>query len=276
MLYKSYNQKKKTKKTTLPEYIKKRLSADIGITTANCPYCGIKLSTFPSRKTKCKKCDNFIYKKTRAYDNANILIKENEIEKVEKEYKKRTFMLNYACDNFEEYEKKLQRIRKTQSIPFNDVIWYKYEQEYREACNKLNFDKITWFHWNKATFLLAEEHYKSALQEYLVFIFWNTCGGNNFVERPVIDKKFEDNYLKTNINFLGNPGRCLEYLNISEKELKKMILNMPIEQGIPFPFSIEELIPYYLKAYKQHKLEKKKFESEYNIHYLIGGKIKNN
>ena len=270
---KSYNQKRETKKTILPEYIKKRLSADIGMTTANCPYCGIKLPTFPSRKTKCKKCNNFIYKRTRAYDNTSILIKENEIEKVEKEYAIRTFMLNYACDDFEEYEKKLQKIRKTQSIPFNDVIWYKYEQEYWDAYRKLDFPKMVSIHWDRAAFLFNEKKYKGALGEFLVCMFWDACGSDFFVDEELVNKFGRESWFNTQINFLGNSGRCLEYLNISEKELKDMILSMPIEKGLPFPFSIEELIPYYLKAYKQHQLEKKKFEAEYKIRYLIGGKI---
>lgn len=263
----------KNKSNKLPKYIKSRLSSNLGITLPNCPYCGMKLQKFPLRKTKCKYCNNFMYARTRPYDNARIIIKKGQIEDVENEWNKKYFMLHYASDDFEKYETKLKKLRHTQKVNFNDVIWYKYEQEYMEACKNLDFDGMAFIHWDRGAFLLDEKRYKSALQEYLIFIFWSANGLGNFLDKSLWSKKEIDKHLKLHITFLGNPGACIEYLNLSEIELKEMLLNLPIEQGLPFPFSINDLIPYYLKAYKQHKLEKKIFESEYKIQYLTGHKI---
>lgn len=47
-----------------------------------------------------------------------------------------------------------------------------------------------------------------------------------------------------------------------------MILEIPLEKGLIFPFSIKELTPYYLNAYKLHQIEKK-FEQKHKTRYLI-------
>ena len=67
----------------------KELNSCLGITEAKCPYCGEKLYKFPKAKTKCKSCGNFIYKRTRPFDNKAILVKENELDEVEKEWEKK-------------------------------------------------------------------------------------------------------------------------------------------------------------------------------------------
>jgi hypothetical protein len=51
-----------------------------GITESVCPYCGIELSKFPGRKTKCKSCGNQMYVRTRPTDKKKVIIKEDEIE----------------------------------------------------------------------------------------------------------------------------------------------------------------------------------------------------
>lgn len=58
----------------------------IGETNAVCPYCNEELEKMPSRKTKCPHCGNYIFKRTRPYDNANILIREDQIEDMEEQW----------------------------------------------------------------------------------------------------------------------------------------------------------------------------------------------
>lgn len=62
------------------------LSKNIGNTTAVCPYCNEKLEKMPKRKTKCSNCDNHIYKRTRPYDEAHIIIREDQIDAIEEEW----------------------------------------------------------------------------------------------------------------------------------------------------------------------------------------------
>lgn len=273
---------KPKKRDFLPSYIQERLSSNLGETEAKCPYCGINLDSFPKAKKKCKNCKNFIYKRTRPLDNKPILIREEQIEAVSKEWDRKRFMLSYAFDEFESYEKELKEKRNTHKVPFNDVVWYKFEKQYWDAFNKGNLLEIENIYWRRASFLLDEEKYKSSFQNYLVFLFWQICGVQANIEGNKTTYQFfsdaKDYYDKwggyeTYIQFYGNIGRCLEHLNLSKKELENMVLNMPLEKGLNFPFTPEELLPYYLKAYDKHKREKKKFEKEYGIRYMIGGKI---
>lgn len=61
---------------------------EIGILTPNCPYCNIKLNTFPQRKTKCKNCNNYIYTRQRPIDFKKVLVKEDELKLIEEEWEK--------------------------------------------------------------------------------------------------------------------------------------------------------------------------------------------
>jgi len=56
---------------------------------AKCPYCQEELAKFPSRKTKCPHCGNFIFVRTRpSEDRQRILVKGDQLEKLEKEWQK--------------------------------------------------------------------------------------------------------------------------------------------------------------------------------------------
>lgn len=65
---------------------------DIGVITANCPYCNIKLKKFPARKTKCKNCGEYFYVRRRPSDYKKVLIKENEKQLIEDEWEKRRYI----------------------------------------------------------------------------------------------------------------------------------------------------------------------------------------
>lgn len=108
--------------------IKYELNPDIGVTTPNCPYCGKELKKFPGKKTKCKNCENYIYVRTRAYDEQKILIKEDEIEEVSIEWEKKT-------GTFEWKEKERNKsLLIDVSKEMNQVINY-LSSHYIDYCN---------------------------------------------------------------------------------------------------------------------------------------------
>lgn len=53
-----------------------------------CPYCKQGLLKTPSRKKKCPHCGKYIYVRTRPLDRRRVLIRENQREDVEREWKK--------------------------------------------------------------------------------------------------------------------------------------------------------------------------------------------
>lgn len=86
---------------------KSALSRNIGITTAECPYCSTELAKKPSRKTKCPNCGKFIYKRTRPFDNTDILIREDQIDQIEEEWS----IVNGNHDIYLKEKSREQRIR---------------------------------------------------------------------------------------------------------------------------------------------------------------------
>lgn len=83
------------------------LSRNIGITKAECPYCFTELDKKPSRKTKCPYCGEFIYKRTRPFDNTDILIREDQIDQIEEEWS----IVNGSHDIYLKEKSREQRIR---------------------------------------------------------------------------------------------------------------------------------------------------------------------
>ena len=54
--------------------------------TNKCPYCKKRLEKVPSRKKKCDFCGKYIYIRTRPKDKKKVLVKKDEINKIEKEW----------------------------------------------------------------------------------------------------------------------------------------------------------------------------------------------
>jgi len=59
------------------------ITKNVGNTNAICPYCEERLEKMPKRKTKCPKCENYIYKRTRPHDEVDIIIREDQIDIIE-------------------------------------------------------------------------------------------------------------------------------------------------------------------------------------------------
>lgn len=78
------------------------LNSQIGVVEPVCPYCNIKLEKFPARKIKCKNCSKDIYVRTRPFDYEKILVKEEEIPIIEKEWQNSYYIKN-AAQAYEKY-----------------------------------------------------------------------------------------------------------------------------------------------------------------------------
>jgi hypothetical protein len=96
-----------------------------------CPHCSIQLEQFPSRKTKCKKCSQYIYVRTNPHDEQRILVTEAEAQKIDELWKVeashsrwiRTVKDMGATDEDIQKTKDILRTRFGFEPPFRDVIW---------------------------------------------------------------------------------------------------------------------------------------------------------
>jgi len=55
-----------------------------------CPYCNYRFDKIPQRKKKCPNCAKFVYSRTRPLDNEKVLLKEDQIEELEKQWTNQT------------------------------------------------------------------------------------------------------------------------------------------------------------------------------------------
>jgi len=59
----------------------------VPISECRCPYCGAPLKGTPVRKKKCPQCGQTVYVREVCSDRQKYLVTEDELEKVEKEWK---------------------------------------------------------------------------------------------------------------------------------------------------------------------------------------------
>lgn len=106
-----------------------------------CPYCSVKLQKIPSRKTKCLKCGNFIYVRTRPNDRQQTLVTEAEARKIDDQWKvepSHSYWIRVA----ESYGATKEDFLNTQislrkqfgfEPPFRDVIWSLFNQSIKRG-----------------------------------------------------------------------------------------------------------------------------------------------
>jgi hypothetical protein len=58
----------------------------IGNADPVCPYCGYRFDRMPQQKKKCPSCHNFFRSRTRPLDNRKVLIKEEELGELERQW----------------------------------------------------------------------------------------------------------------------------------------------------------------------------------------------
>ncbi|MCJ7770200.1 minor capsid protein [Candidatus Bathyarchaeota archaeon] len=58
----------------------------IGNTEPLCPYCNYRLDKMPLKKKQCPNCKNFIRSRTRPLDNKKVLIKEEQVDELERQW----------------------------------------------------------------------------------------------------------------------------------------------------------------------------------------------
>lgn len=125
--------------------------------SSHCPYCNNNLSKTPQRKTKCPNCNNFIYVRTDPHTQKKVLLTEDGVKKIEKEWEIRNDV-SHALKELKEYgytEKTLETYRKKyNNLSDLDLI----EKMYQDAITPTG----TWgLYFNFALFLF--KHNKSFL-----------------------------------------------------------------------------------------------------------------
>ena len=227
-------------------------NSNIGITTPNCPYCGVDLAKFPGRKTKCKTCGNFIYVRTRPADNAKILIREDEKELIQIEWEKRNGTFEYFQKQRNELANiklELQQTRNSGFVSDNDVKWVYYQRKRLEAANIAAWHDYGLYTEQMADLLFSERKYRKALEHYLEAEYFNLCCAGNaagFSSKSLIKKMSAGEHFGV-IRYLPE---CIENLKLNLKQVKEIFLEI-LTVNAPFPLTKEEAWEYLNRAIKE-------------------------
>ena len=227
-------------------------SLNIGVTTPNCPYCGVELAKFPGRKTKCKSCGNFIYVRTRPADNIKILIREDEKELIQIEWQKKNGTFEYfqkQRNELESIKEELKQKRNSEFISDNDVKWVYYQRKRLEAANIAAWHDYGVYSEQMAGLLFSEKKYRKALEHYLEAEYFNLCCAGNasdFSSKSFIKKMYAGGRFDV-IRYLPE---CIEILKLNLKQVKEIFLEMLVVNA-PFPLTKEEAWKYLKRALKE-------------------------
>lgn len=91
-----------------------------------CPYCNKKLQEIPTRKKKCEHCNKFIFVKRRPIDDKHILLREEQLPKLELEWEKYFEIKDEErWSDYPDYEKVKNDLTKKMGFKpkTSDIVW---------------------------------------------------------------------------------------------------------------------------------------------------------
>lgn len=128
---------------------------------AKCPYCNKELVKFPGRKTKCPHCGNFIYVRTKPGNKQRILIKENQIEQIEQEWREYLFNSSSVSDFRNRLKSQYEKNFDNKYSDIKNELTKRFKTEPSEA------DIL----WGLSNYLLSEFMKKDDLGEMKMVYF---------------------------------------------------------------------------------------------------------
>ncbi|PJA02487.1 hypothetical protein COX73_00525 [bacterium (Candidatus Gribaldobacteria) CG_4_10_14_0_2_um_filter_36_18] len=131
--------------------------------SVQCPYCKKELLKFPTRKTRCSYCDNFIYVRTRPSDRQRILVTEKGIKELKKEWEKyraaAEFKRNLEGSDLGFTEEKYLKVKESLTQRFNfipsegDILWGMSNRLLEEAMKIGDWHSMKMIYFEQALFL---------------------------------------------------------------------------------------------------------------------------
>lgn len=209
------------------------LNTDIGMKEAVCPSCGVVLAEFPKRKTKCKDCGNFIYKRTRPWDGIPVLFAENQLEEFEKLIEKYYFIKEHCILNYPYYEAELRKEKGVETVNFNDVVLYKYKRDAFDCFRTKDFNFFC-INLNKLVVLCADMgDYLNALKYgmmngYYEFSHINICEFFYDTKKEIEEERKKRIFCCQDSRW----GLFMEKLGYSYNDVKKIFYSMDFDTKI--------------------------------------------
>ena len=212
-------------------------SEHIGNTNAICPYCEEKLEKMPKRKTKCPKCENFIYKRTRPYDEVDIILREDQLDIIEEEWA----INNGSHDIYLKEKAREKRIRDEMrkrygKEPADDDVEFRVNNDRAVEAEFLgDWGFARNYRLNMAKNLEKRKSHELALRMYYHVCFLDINGPNN---RSGMQNEYPYFTPKSGFIALGvikRIKRLISKVGFNEEDCKRGFIevNKPIFEGTP-------------------------------------------
>jgi DNA-directed RNA polymerase subunit RPC12/RpoP len=161
-------------------------NAKIGNTEPICPYCEEQLSKMPSRKSKCPKCNNYFFVRTRPSDNKKVLVTKTQEAQLEEQWAKINGTYEQLMMERKVYADEKSRLTKkfNQEPSDNDIQWSLLKKQYMEYAQAGNWAGYRNVKLETAEFLRKEGKLKIALSTYLEICYIDLNGPRNVSVSP--------------------------------------------------------------------------------------------
>jgi predicted RNA-binding Zn-ribbon protein involved in translation (DUF1610 family) len=157
-----------------------------------CPYCGYDLPKFPARKLKCPSCKKYILVRTRPSDRVRILIREDQVDEIEKQWQEHHADKDFKdrLSNFPGYtERKYSQAKENLTKKFGfapkegDVLWGLSMSLLVEAMKSNDWQAMASIYFHQGLFL----HYEGK-DSYQVLYQKAKCDLMNYSKNEFVTK----------------------------------------------------------------------------------------
>ncbi|TRX01879.1 hypothetical protein [Flavobacterium gawalongense] len=189
-----------------------------------CPYCKTSLNKFPSRKTKCPHCRNFIFVRKLNDSRLKTLVTEEQVQEIEIEQKK-----NYLRYN---------RLRKLKEFGVTEDEFVKRKEElYLKSGIENNEDDAFWSIFNELLSENANDVNQLRMDYYSMAIFLYEEGRDNFKLLQLNAKATLDSFQLSNLELKVEIVGCSDSCEACKKLNGKII---SIEEAYLLPIPCRE------------------------------------
>lgn len=207
--------------------IERKESNDFKITEAEnehealCPYCKNSLIKFPSRKTKCPHCNNYIFVRKLNNYRLKTLVTQEQVKELEIEQRK-----NYS---------KNSRIRKLKEFGVTEDEFVKRKDElYLKSGIEINEDDAFWSIFNELLIKNVADFNQLRIDYYSMAIFLHEEGKDNFKLLQLSAKATLDSFQLSNLEFKVQIVGCSDSCETCKK-LNGKIMSMEEAYLLPVP-----------------------------------------
>lgn len=203
--------------------------SNVGSANLICPYCQGKLKRFPHRKTNCPFCDEVIYSRSRPLDRRKVLLDENEMLILEKEWEsfnkhqQLTRVISAIMPEKSEelindtYHMLKEKHEKEPGIV--EILWEINTSMAQESLKKGLYEKYRYHALFYADILIYASRDREALSYLMQVIFLDLNGvtnTKNFKGRSAYTEKAE----KLSVDLIGEARSVKNRLEMNMEELQ--------------------------------------------------------